>query len=361
MEEEDRAQQERKREADELARNQEIREAAEAERKARADEQEGVVLELATSLQRLSAGDLTHQITVEFPGAYEALRQDYNAAIQNLADMMRRIGTSSDMIDASSAEIAASSLDLSRRTENAAATLEETAAALGELTNSVSSAAHGASDATSTVDKVKKDAETSRDVMQEAVSAMGEIEESASKISEIVEVVDAIAFQTNLLALNAGVEAARAGDAGRGFAVVASEVRVLAHRCFDAALQISGLISETSGYVEKGVSLIDRTSDSLGTILAGITDVSQNVSEIANSASVQSGGISEINTAVEQLDRSTQQNAAMFEETTAASQALTDEARNLANVVAGFSILEQSAGGEPETDASIPSSKTDAA
>ncbi|WP_300013163.1 HAMP domain-containing methyl-accepting chemotaxis protein [uncultured Roseobacter sp.] len=331
-----REREEREREAAEQARNEEARAAAEAERQARADEQEAVVSELARSLQRLSAGDLSRTIDTEFPGAYEALRQDFNDAVANLADLIRRIGDSSGMIDASSAEIASSSLDLSRRTENAAATLEETAAALSELTSSVSSAARGASDATTTVETVKKDAETSQQVMHDAVNAMSEIETSSSKISKIVEVIDSIAFQTNLLALNAGVEAARAGEAGRGFAVVASEVRILAHRCSEAALQINGLISESAGHVESGVALIDQTSEALETILKGITNVSQNVSEIANSANEQSTGITEINTAVEQLDRSTQQNAAMFETTTAASQALTGEAGKLAKLVAGF-------------------------
>lgn len=347
----DRERQEREREAAEQARNEELRAEAEAQRKAHSDEQEAVVKELAQSLQRLSVGDLSQTIETEFPGAYEALRQDFNSAVANLSDLIRRIGDSSGSIDASSVEIASSSLDLSRRTENAAATLEETAAALSELTSSVSSAARGASDANSTVDTVKKDAENSQQVMQEAVTAMSEIESSSSKISKIVEVIDSIAFQTNLLALNAGVEAARAGEAGRGFAVVASEVRILAHRCSEAALQINSLISESTGHVENGVALMDQTSGALETILDGITNVSQNVAEIANSAGEQSTGITEINTAVEQLDRSTQQNAAMFETTTAASQALTGEASKLAKLVAGFVVgskAEQQEGFEVE-------------
>lgn len=336
METQERQEQERK--AKEQARDEEIRASAEAERKARSDEQEAVVSELAQSLKRLSVGDLTHTIDSEFPGSYEALRQDYNAAILNLANLIKRIGDSAGSIDGSSAEIASSSLDLSKRTEHSAATLEETAAALSELTSSVTSAARGASDASATVDTVKTDAEASRKVMINAVDAMSEIEDSSAKISKIVEVIDSIAFQTNLLALNAGVEAARAGDAGRGFAVVASEVRSLAHRCSEAALQINTLISDSAGHVENGVALIDQTNGALQTILEGITDVAKNVNAIAHSAQEQSTGIAEINTAVEQLDRSTQQNAAMFETTTAASQALTGESNQLSQLVAGFTI-----------------------
>jgi methyl-accepting chemotaxis protein len=336
--EEQRARAEREREAEEQARETRRREAEEAERRARAEEQELVVSELAKSLKLLSEGDLTGQITVTFPGEYENLRQDFNAAVINLSKLIRRIGQSAGSIDASSAEIAASSLDLSRRTENAAATLEETAAALSELTASVSSAARGASEATETVRDVERKAEDSQHVMQSAVAAMGKIESSSAEIAKIVEVIDSIAFQTNLLALNAGVEAARAGDAGRGFAVVASEVRSLAHRCSDAAEEINKLISDSTGQVGEGVSLIDRTNDALGTILEGIRDMSKNVSEIAVSAQEQSNGISEINVAVEQLDRSTQQNAAMFEETTAASQSLTSESGQLSDLIAGFKV-----------------------
>lgn len=333
-------QQERDREAEAQARDAAARKITEAERKARADEQAAVVASLARSLKGLSEGDLTYFIDEEFPESYEALRMDYNAAIRNLAGLIRKIGASSNLIDDSSTEISASSLDLSRRTESAAATLEETAAALSELTASVASAAQGASNASSTVELVKKDAEDSSQVMLQAVTAMSEIETSSGEIAKIVEVIDAISFQTNLLALNAGVEAARAGEEGRGFAVVASEVRQLAHRCSDAALQINTLICGSSEHVQKGVKLIDQTNKALEVILSGISNVAQNVSEIAMASREQSSGISEINVAIEQLDRSTQRNAAMFEETTAASQVLTSEASQLSHLVAGFKIAK---------------------
>lgn len=333
-----RAEQDRLREEQERARKEQERAAVEAERKERAAEQELVVNEIATSLQRLSDGDFTHRISADFPADYRTLRMDYNAAIDILAELVRKIGDSSSTIDSSSAEIAASSIDLSRRTEAAAATLEETSVALSELTRSVSSAAKGASAASSTVGTVQKDAEASRAVMENAVLAMDKIEGSSKEITKIVEVIDAISFQTNLLALNAGVEAARAGEAGRGFAVVASEVRGLALRCSEAATQINGLITDSASHVREGASLMDETRQALGTIISGINDVAQNVSEIAASAHEQSTGISEINIAVEHLDRSTQQNAAMFEETTASNQLLTEEASKLAQIVAGFRV-----------------------
>ncbi|MFK7868582.1 MAG: methyl-accepting chemotaxis protein [Roseobacter sp.] len=348
--EEERAQEQREAEQAERDREEKQRAAVEAVEKQRAAEQALVVTELANSLKSLSEGDLTRTISTEFPGDYEQLRQDYNSAISNLAHLIQQIGKSAGLIDSGSAEIAASSLDLSRRTENAAATLEETAAALSELTASVSSAARGASEATETVDAVKHDAEDSQKVMTEAVHAMDQIDTSSSEIAKIVEVIDSIAFQTNLLALNAGVEAARAGDAGRGFAVVASEVRILAHRCSDAAEQINKLISESSTHVQEGVSLIDQANEALATILCGIRNMSKNVSEIAVSAQEQSTGISEINVAVEQLDRSTQQNAAMFEETTAASQSLTSEAGQLSNLVAGFHVDQRNSDATPHSE-----------
>ncbi|MEP1537344.1 MAG: methyl-accepting chemotaxis protein [Paracoccaceae bacterium] len=344
--EETRLKQERERKAQELAREEEMRLKEDRERKARLDQQELVVTELARGLKRLSDGDLTHVIDASFPQDYEGLREDYNSAIISLSAIVQKIGRSAKTIDGSSTEIADSSLDLSRRTENSAATLEETAAALNELTTRVSSAASGASDTAREIDTVKSNTEKSREVMRNAVHAMGEIEGSSSEIVKIVEVIDSIAFQTNLLALNAGVEAARAGAAGSGFAVVASEVRILAHRCSEAAEQINTLISASTSHVKSGVSLLSDTSLALDTILKDISTIARNVSDIADSADEQSVGVSEINTAVEQLDRTTQQNAAMFEETTAASQSLTDEAKQLTQIVAGFSVPTE----KPETN-----------
>jgi methyl-accepting chemotaxis protein len=233
-----------------------------------------------------------------------------------------------------------SSDDLSRRTENQAATLEETAAAMDELTASVRSAANGAREVEGVVGNARKDAEESEPVVKNAVAAMTEIESSSEEISQIIGVIDDIAFQTNLLALNAGVEAARAGEAGRGFAVVASEVRALAQRSSDAAKQIKTLISESSGQVERGVSLVGQAGDVLTKIAGHINHISGLVGEIASGAEEQSIGLGEINIGVTQLDKVTQQNAAMVEEATASSHALNGDATELSEVVSRFKLNE---------------------
>jgi len=336
--EDERLQHLRQIEADKLTHEAELQHLVDNERKARAEEQASVVTALAESLRKLSSGDLTHMIEAEFPQEYEALRVDYNAAVGNLAQLVGQILQSAATIQESTIDIESASLDLSSRTEKSAATLEETAAAMNELSTSVESASQNVATARTTVTTVQADTAASDRVMRDAVAAMGEIEQSSSRISKVVEVIDSIAFQTNLLALNAGVEAARAGEAGRGFAVVASEVRILARRCSESASEINGLISDASGQVDKGVSLINRASSALDTILTGVTQVAQHMSDIAISANEQSIGIAEINASVNELDRVTQQNAAMFEETTAANQALSFEARTLAQVVRGFNL-----------------------
>jgi methyl-accepting chemotaxis protein len=312
--------------------------AAEAERERMRAEQDRVVDGLRLGLKKLAEGDLTSRIDESFAPEYETLRSDFNEAIQNLLTAMRSVVENADMIRGEASEISNAADDLSRRTEKQAATLEETATALDELTSSVRSAADGANQASEMVETAKANAEASGVVVQEAVEAMSQIESSSNQISKITSVIDDIAFQTNLLALNAGVEAARAGEAGRGFAVVASEVRALAQRSSEAAREINDLISKSGTLVKRGVGLVGETGQALRGIVSSVSEISHNVSEIAISSREQSSGLAEINTAVNQLDQVTQQNAAMFEQTTAASHSLTREAENLIVTTSRFSI-----------------------
>ena len=302
--------------------------------------QHSIVSTLADGLSQLASGNLTCQLTGTFPESYRKLRDDFNAAINRLQDALKLIKTTVLGIRASTDEISHSAEDLSRRTEQQAASLEETAAAMVELTAAVRRTADGAADADSAVTAAKSDAERSGKIMHDAVNAMGEIEQSARKIAQIIGVIDEIAFQTNLLALNAGVEAARAGDAGKGFAVVASEVRALAQRTAAAAKEIKGLISTSTDQVASGVQLVGQTGQALDRIVGNIGEINKRVSEIATSAKEQAAGLHEINSAIEQMDRVTQQNTSMVEESTAASFGLASEAQALADMIAKFKIAD---------------------
>ena len=301
-------------------------------------EQKMVVDALGSGLQSLSSGDLTTEITDTFPQDYEALRIDFNTAVAGLKEAVGAVTQNVSSIRSETSEISSAADDLSRRTEKQAATLEETAAALDELTSSVRSAAEGADAASKMSENAQHNAEEGGEVARNAVTAMDSIKNSSNEISKITSVIDDIAFQTNLLALNAGVEAARAGEAGRGFAVVATEVRALAQRSSEAAREINTLISTSSEQVQKGVDLVDQTGAALASIVNSVSDISSRVAEIATSARQQSSGLNEINVAMNELDQVTQQNAAMFEETTAASHALTTEADALSAAVARFEL-----------------------
>jgi methyl-accepting chemotaxis protein len=309
---------------------------AEADRARLQSAQAGMVDTLRKSLETLAGGDLTGRITEAFPDEYEQLRKDFNTAVDQLQQAMRGVIDNAGLIRGEASEISSAADDLSARTERQAATLEQTAAALDELTSSVKSAADGAAHSNTLVKTAWDNAEASGAVVREAVEAMGEIEASSQQISKITGVIDDIAFQTNLLALNAGVEAARAGEAGRGFAVVASEVRALAQRSSDAAREINALISASGGQVKRGVDLVDQAGAALKGIVDSVKEISRNVSEIAVSSREQSAGLAEINVAMNQLDQVTQQNAAMFEQTTAASHALTREAETLTVTMGRF-------------------------
>ncbi len=316
----------------------EARQTHDAERRRVEAEQTHVVESLATALQRLAAGDLTSRIDDEFTGRYAQLRSDFNNAVNRLRDAMSTISGATGGIDHGADEISHAAGHLSRRTEHQAASLEETAAALDEITATVRKTAGVAREASEVVTQTRSQAETSGAVVQDAVRAMGAIETSAGEIGQIIGVIDEIAFQTNLLALNAGVEAARAGDAGKGFAVVASEVRALAQRSADAAKEIKALIAASATNVGQGVDLVGRTGQALTAIVQQVVRIDQLVSEIASSAQEQALGLSEVNTAVNEMDQVVQQNAAMVEESTAATISLKNEASELARMVGRFRI-----------------------
>ena len=323
-------------------------EAAEAERRkadaARASAeaaQQAAVRACAEALGRLAEGDLMHRIEEELPDGYGQLRDDFNTAVARLRETLAVVSETAEGIVTGAAQLGEAADDLSRRTEQQAATLEQTAAALEEITSTVKSAAEGATQANAVAAKARADAEATGQVVQDAVRAMTGIEKSAGEIGQIIGVIDEIAFQTNLLALNAGVEAARAGEAGKGFAVVAQEVRALAQRSADAAKEIKALISTSSSQVKQGVGLVGQAGEALQRILGQVAEISSLVAEMAASSQEQSTGLSLVNTAVTQMDRTTQQNAAMVEQTTASSHALADEARHLVRMLDRFVIAER--------------------
>ncbi|MDR7117642.1 methyl-accepting chemotaxis protein [Caulobacter sp. BE254] len=297
-----------------------------------------VVSSLADALEHLAKGDLTYRVQADFPGDYRKLKDDFNAAITQLQETIKVIAASTDGLRTGADEIAHASDDLSRRTEQQAASLEETAAALDELTATVRRTASGAKQASEVVSSTRGEATHSGQVVHEAVSAMGAIEDSSKQINQIIGVIDEIAFQTNLLALNAGVEAARAGDAGRGFAVVAQEVRALAQRSAEAAKEIKTLISSSTQQVSQGVSLVGQTGEALQRIVTKVGEIDALVTEIAASAAEQATGLNEVNTAVNQMDQVTQQNAAMVEQSTAATHSLKGETGELVRLIGRFNV-----------------------
>ncbi len=305
-----------------------------------ADFIEKAVSTIGAGLERLAAGELTFRLTDNVPDVFEKLRTDFNAAMDTLQMTMQSIAHNAQGVRSGASEITQASDDLSRRTEQQAASLEETAAALEQITATVRKTAEGANEARRTAATAKTDAENSGEVVRETVNAMSGIETSSRQISNIIGVIDEIAFQTNLLALNAGVEAARAGDAGRGFAVVATEVRALAQRSADAAKEIKTLISASGQQVDAGVKLVGETGKALGRIVEQVARLNGLISDIAASAQEQATGLNQVNTAVNQMDQTTQQNAAMVEQSTAASHSLAAEAEELARLVGQFRIGE---------------------
>ena len=296
----------------------------------------GAVNQIAAGLSRLAEGDLQQRIETKFIPALDRLRVDFNASLEALEHSMVAITANAHAIRSGTGEISSAADDLSRRTEQQASSLEETAAALEQITATVKKTAEGAKHARDVVSTAKVDADKSGEVVREAMTAMTGIEKSSKQISQIIGVIDEIAFQTNLLALNAGVEAARAGDAGRGFAVVASEVRALAQRSAEAAKEIKGLISASTAQVDQGVTLVTQTGKALERIVAQVVEINAIITDIAASAQEQATGLQQVNAAVNEMDKVTQQNAAMVEETTAAAHSLAGETEELGRLVGRY-------------------------
>ena len=306
------------------------------------------VEQMNKSFVSLASGKLNTRMQNSAVAHFEPLVKLFNESIFSLEDVIGSVIEIINSVGASASEINSASGDLAMRTEQQAAALEETVASLGEISKTVSltsaSAEHAKKSALITAESATKGG----DIVSDANRAMQEIEESSKKISNIIGVIDEIAFQTTLLALNAGVEAARAGEAGRGFAVVAQEVRNLALRSADSAKEIKALISTSASQVANGVRLVTNAGDSLGTIVKLVDEVSRSVAGIADSSRAQADTIREITTTANQIDSVTQQNAAMVEETRAAAQSLENDMRNLRTLTSRFSVTGAEARKTPQ-------------
>jgi methyl-accepting chemotaxis protein len=307
-----------------------------AEREQQATALGSAIRELGQGLSAMASGDFTVRLDRPFVGELDALRADFNSSVETLRSTVQQISQIAFTLDSGSKQISSAANSLASRTEQQAASVEQTAAAIEEISTTVADSTKRAEQAGTLVNETRTKAEKSGDIVAQAVSAMGQIESSSAEVTNIIGVIDEIAFQTNLLALNAGVEAARAGEAGKGFAVVAQEVRELAQRSATAAREIKQLIGNSTAQVRNGVELVSQTGSALSVIVRDVQEISQHVGSIVESAREQSTGLKEINTAVNLFDQSVQQNAAMVEEMTAESHNLAKEAAALASLVAQF-------------------------
>ncbi len=302
------------------------------------DTVQGAIADIARVLGALAEGDLNQRISKDYHGAFDQLKTDVNATSAKLGEIVGQISEATEAISQASAEVSSGSADLAERTEQQASSLEETAAAMEEMGATVRSNADNATSANQMAISTKGAAEQGGVLAGSAIEAMKRIEQSARKITDIIGVIDEIAFQTNLLALNAAVEAARAGDAGKGFAVVAQEVRILAQRSAQASKEIKALILASDNEVRDGVEMVKKAGAALGGIAEGVNKVAAVIADIATASSEQATALEEINAAVAGLDEMTQKNAALVEETTAAAQAMSGQASDLRQQMAFFKL-----------------------
>ena len=317
---------------------QEAREKSEAERRTLADQQDHAMQAMESSLARLAKGDLTATIDEDLAPQFNAMKTNFNSALATLDRALGSIVQAADETSGNASELVTGTDNMARRTEQQAASLEQTAAALEEITTISKESASRTEEARRVVTHATSEARKSGEVVEQAVSAMSAIEDSSRRITQIIGVIDEISFHTNLLALNAGVEAARAGEAGKGFAVVAQEVRELAQKSSDAAKQIRSLIDKSFADVLRGVSLVNQTGEALSNIGEQVAHINGHIDAITSSAREQAIGIGEINTAIGSMDHMTQQNAAMVEQTNAATHNLMRVSTTLTELAAQFTV-----------------------
>jgi methyl-accepting chemotaxis protein len=297
--------------------------------------------DLIKMLDALAEGDLTRRIAAEYKGNFAILKDNANKTAERIGATIADIKAATHEVTNASAEISTSSTDLSQRTEEQAASLEETSASMEEIATTVKMNAENAQHANQSAASAREVANRGGEVVAKAVEAMGQIESSSRKISDIIGVIDEIARQTNLLALNAAVEAARAGEAGRGFAVVASEVRNLAQRSSQAAKDIKDLITSSNSQVQGGVELVNKAGGALAEIVKSINEVAHIVADIATASSEQSTGIEQVNKALTQMDEVTQQNSALVEENAATAKTLDQQAHAMSERVSFFRVADE--------------------